>query len=123
MHMLANAQKRGMIPKYKKSCNSESEVTVELSIYLLKYPHLIPIAANEIAQFRDAGYRPAKNVEQIQGQDRMEMGENRKHPNDPENARAQDHNDGGHHAAAQAPGGGDGAVHERGKGVGTSHHL
>ena len=51
------------------------------------------------------------------------MSENRKHPNDPEYARAQDHNDGGHHAAAQAPGGGDGAVHERGKGAGTSHHL
>ena len=77
---------------------------------------------NEIAQFRDAGNRPAENVEQIQGQNCMKMGENRKDPNDPKNAGTQDHDDGGHHAAAQTSGCGDGAVHERGKGVGAAHH-
>ena len=49
------------------------------------------------------------------------MGKNCEHPDDPEHAGAQDHNDRGHRAAAQAPGCSDGAVHKRGKGVGAAH--
>lgn len=49
------------------------------------------------------------------------MGKNCEHPDDPEHAGAQDYNDRGHRAAAQAPGCGDGAVHKRGKGVGAAH--
>ena len=44
-------------------------------------------------------------------------------PDHAEHARAEDHNDGRHEAAADAAAGGDGAVHERADTVGEAHDL
>ena len=57
-------------------------------LLFLKYPHLILITVNEIDQLRNTGNRPAEYIEQIQGQDRMKMGKNRKDPNYPKDAGA-----------------------------------
>ena len=50
------------------------------------------------------------------------MGKDGVHPDHPEYAGAQHHDDGGHHRLAQPAGGGDGAVHKGGDAVGKGHH-
>ena len=51
------------------------------------------------------------------------MGEDGVHPDHPKDAGAQHHDDGGDDGLAQPPGGGDGAIHERGDAVGEAHDL
>ena len=50
------------------------------------------------------------------------MGKDGVHPDHPEYAGAQHHDDGGNHRLAQPAGGGDGAVHKGGDAVGKGHH-
>ena len=50
------------------------------------------------------------------------MGKDGVHPDHPEYAGAQHHDDGGYHRLAQPAGGGDGAVHKGGDAVGKGHH-
>ena len=50
------------------------------------------------------------------------MGKDGVHPDHPEHAGTQHHDDGGHHRLAQPAGGGDGAVHKGRDAVGKGHH-
>ena len=76
----------------------------------------------EVDDFCHSGNRPGEDVQQIQGQDRVEIREHRVHPNDTEHAGTKDHDDGRHHALAQATGTCNGAVHKGAESVGETHH-
>ena len=78
-------------------------------------------AVDEIEDLRCRRDRPREDVEQIQRRDRVEMREDRIHPDHAEHARAHDHDDSWHKAAANAAAGGDGTVHEGADAVGKAH--
>ena len=83
--------------------------------------HMFAIADAEVEVLRRAGDGPGEDIQQIQGGDGVEIGEDGVYPDDPKHAGAQDHDDGGHHAAADAAGGGDAGVHPRGHHEGEAH--
>ena len=78
-------------------------------------------AADEIENLRCCGDRPGENVEQVQRRNGMEVRKDRINPDHAEHARAHDHDDSWHKAAANAAAGGDGTVHEGADAVGKAH--
>ena len=64
-----------------------------------------------------------ENIEQVQGRNGAEIGENRIDPDDPEHAGAHNHNHRGRNALADAPGSRDGAVHKGTDAIAPAHDL
>ena len=80
-----------------------------------------PIAMEEVPDFRRGGDGPGEGVQEVQRGDGLKVGEYRIHPDHPEDAGAQDHHNGGHQALADAPGGGNGAVHKGAEAIAPAH--
>ena len=90
---------------------------------MLINPHRLFIDADEIDDFCDGRQSPGERIQEIQGRDRMEVGEDRIHPDHTEHTGAEHDEDGRHDRLAEATAGGDGAVHKGRNAVRESHNT
>ena len=88
---------------------------------MLVDPHRFFIDAGEVDELRDGRQSPGERIQEVERRDRVEVGEDCIHPDDTENAGAEDHEDGRHDGLTEAAAGGDGTVHEGGDAVREAH--